>query len=601
MRSKPARRHFPVAGACRKGEEQGGRSRAARQGREMELKFAKHRLLYYVGDFIVAERIVQMHEESSHKSPLTKVPPGDEIAAKFLSDHPWVFWTSFYCSFIIAAFLCAFVFSTYLNPNQTNVDSARLLLSALIQSEATIIALVITLTLVAVQLTSQSYTPRVANIFASSPHMYLLLGIYIVSIAYSALLLQLMTGIGGIVPPHMEFWISGAYWLTIFLGFALIPYIFYVLESFSPETFIERMSNYLTKETILQQEKNDFLNLIFDVTHNSIMKYDTATIRSGLNRVTGQIRDQVSGKNTLGENSEIVTIYCAHLERCARQAIDLHDEEMLSIILDQFESIGTHCARNTFDDPTLQMITIISEVEKFIAVKNIPASLNRVRELIRSIGKISIENKFLETPGRIMFCQDTIAKHAIDKITPQDRFSVYSSILEHSVDSLTEFTALGITTGQLGIVNGSLAYLKSIGEYSIRQDIIFPLYYITGKVFDLWLSALPVLNSTSTFLEVSGLAIIAKKDTIQKGSPERNIFERKILEIGILSMEKSSEPEQQGVARLLANLRIIDEKNFQEEVLHTIANLPAQQKEPSARFLALQERIYQEILQEQRV
>jgi len=542
-----------------------------------------------------------MHENTNHISPSTKFSTVNDIFGKFISNHPWVSWTAFYGSFIIAAFICAFVFSTYLNPNHTDVESARLLLSALIQSESTIIALVITLTLIAVQLTSSSYTPRVANIFASSPHMYLLLGIYIISIAYSAIILQLVSGINRIVPPYMEFLISGAFWLTIFLGIALIPYIFYVLESFSPETFIRRMSLYLTKETILQQEKNDLLNLIFDVTHNSIMKYDTATIRSGLDLVTLQINNQVTGKNTSGENSEIVQVYCAHLERCARQAIDLHDEEMLGIVLDQFESIGIHCARNTFDTPTLQMITVISDVEKLIDVKDIPVSLNRVRELIRSIGKISIENKFQETPGRIMFCQNTIAKHAIDKITPQDKFSLYTEILENSIDSLTEFTGMGIATGQLGIVNGSLEYLKSIGEYSIRQEIIFPLYYIADSVFDLWLSALPVLNSTSTFLEVSELAYIAKKDTIQNGSHESNVFERKILEIGIRAMEKSSEPEQEGIARLLANMRIIDDKNFQDVILHTVSTLPAQQKEQYTRFLVLEEKIYQEILQKQQV
>ena len=539
-----------------------------------------------------------MPGKTSDTSPATTLSSINDIAENFLSKHPWVSWTSFYSSFIIAAFLCAFVFATYLNPNPTDVDSARLLLSALIQSESTIIALVITLTLIAVQLTSSSYTPRVANIFASSPHMYLLLGIYIISIAYSAILLQLMSGTNRNVPPHMEFWISGAYWLTIFLGFALIPYIFYVLESFSPETFIKRMSIYVTKETILQQEKNDYLNLIFDVAHNSIMKYDTATIRTGLNLVTIRINSQVSGKNTSHENSKIVQVYCAHLERCARQAIDLPDEEMLSIFLDQFESIGIHCARNTFDNPTLQMVTIISDVEKLIDEKDFPVSLNRVRELIRSIGKISIENKFLETPGRIMFCQNMIAKHAIDKITPQDKFSLYTEILENSIDSLTEFTGLGITTGQIGIVNGSLEYLKSIGEYSIRQEIIFPLYYIADRVFGLWLSALPVLNSTSTFLEVSELASIAKKDAIQKGLYENIAFERKILEIGIHAMEKSSVPEQEGVARLLANMRIIDDKYFQHEILHTFSSVPTHQKEPYTRFLALQERIYQEILQE---
>jgi hypothetical protein len=200
-----------------------------------------------------------------------------------------------------------------------------------------------------------------------------------------------------------------------------------------------------------------------------------------------------------------------------------------------------------------------------------------------------------------MFCQETIAKHAIDKINPLDKFSVYAAILENSIDSLTEFTSLGITTGQLSTVNGSLSYLKSIGDYSLRQDIIFPLYYIAGKVFDLWLIALPVLNSTSTFLDVSDLAYVAKKDTIKKYSVESNVFERKIIEIGILSMEKSSEPEQQGVARLLANMRFVDDKNFQDEILLNIPDLHEQQKELYKQFLALQEKIYQEILQKQHV
>ena len=107
-----------------------------------------------------------MPDAFPQKSSSFHLPKVTERIEQFQSDYPWVFWTSYYISFILVAFLCAFVFSIYLNPNHTDVNSARLLLSALIQSEATIIALVITLTLVAVQLTSSSFTPRVAKIFA---------------------------------------------------------------------------------------------------------------------------------------------------------------------------------------------------------------------------------------------------------------------------------------------------------------------------------------------------------------------------------------------------------------------------------------------------
>jgi hypothetical protein len=431
--------------------------------------------------------------------------------------------------------------------------------------------------------------------------MYLILGIYIISIAYSAILLQLLNGIDGYVLKDMEFLISLAYWLTIILAIALIPYIYYILELLRPETFIKRNSRHLTKKMILQYENNDFLNSIFDVLHSSIMKYDTATIRQGLISVTSQINNQISGNNTADENSEITKTYCAHLERSARQAIDLHDEGILSIVLDQFEKVGTHCAKNGFDNPTSQIITMISDVEKLIALEDIPSSLNRVRELIRSIGKISIENNFLETPGKIMFCQLNIAKHAIDKINPLDKFSMYTSILENSIDSLTEFTGLGISKGQLGIVNGSLAYLKSIGEYSVSEDIIFPLYYIADKVFDLWLTALPVLKNTSSFLDVAYVAYVAKKDTIKKYSVEGHAFERKIIEIGMLSMEKSSEPEHQGVATLLADMRIVDDKNFQYEILQNVPDLSEQQKVQYTKFLELQEKIYQEMLQKQHI
>jgi len=46
-------------------------------------------------------------------------------------------------------------------------------------------------------------------------------------------------------------------------------------------------------------------------------------------------------------------------------------------------------------------------------------------------------------------------------------------------------------------------------------------------------------------------------------------------------------------------MRIVDDKNFQDEILHTISILPAQQKEPYYKFLALPEKIFQEILREQ--
>lgn len=60
----------------------------------------------------------------------------------------------------------------------TDIDSARYMLSALIQSEAAIVALVVTLSLVAVQLAASSYSARVIEVFRRTPDLWILMGIY---------------------------------------------------------------------------------------------------------------------------------------------------------------------------------------------------------------------------------------------------------------------------------------------------------------------------------------------------------------------------------------------------------------------------------------
>jgi len=61
------------------------------------------------------------------------------------------------------------------------------MISALIQSEAAILAIVITLSLVAVQQASSSYSPRVIEIFKDiqkNMDFYILIGIYLVAMIY---------------------------------------------------------------------------------------------------------------------------------------------------------------------------------------------------------------------------------------------------------------------------------------------------------------------------------------------------------------------------------------------------------------------------------
>jgi uncharacterized membrane protein len=108
--------------------------------------------------------------------------------------HDW--WVSFefrhlriarlivYFTYLAVVILVCFILFRYFNLFHTDAGSARYMLSALVQSQAAIVAIVVTLTLIAVQLTASAYSPRVIDIFKKNPDMWILLGCYGVSIFY---------------------------------------------------------------------------------------------------------------------------------------------------------------------------------------------------------------------------------------------------------------------------------------------------------------------------------------------------------------------------------------------------------------------------------
>jgi uncharacterized membrane protein len=152
------------------------------------------------------------------------------------------------------------------------------MLSALVQSEAAIVAIVITLTLIAVQLTASAYSPRVIDIFIKNPDMKVLFCLYGISIFYGLLVLRYVEEAEGSVviqsvimayghipivlvsteSVHSLFeWLTlGALLLGIFSFAALIPYIQNILELLKPSNIMQRLSGNITEEVLERINKN---------------------------------------------------------------------------------------------------------------------------------------------------------------------------------------------------------------------------------------------------------------------------------------------------------------------------------------------------------
>ena len=163
----------------------------------------------------------------------------------------------------------------------SDANSARYMISALIQSEAAILAIVITLSLVVVQQTASSFSPRVIEIFKDfkkNPDFYLLIAIYLSVIIYSALVLKIINEklsftkvnydflepsltIGNdflslrIVETSQSFSIQTHIWITYFLSIfafiALIGYIKHTMDLLNPSSLIRILSDDITEERLI--------------------------------------------------------------------------------------------------------------------------------------------------------------------------------------------------------------------------------------------------------------------------------------------------------------------------------------------------------------
>ena len=207
------------------------------------------------------------------------------------------FWYLFLSALFAISVIIFNIVNIYFDRFHIDGDSALYLLSALVQSQAAIIAIVVTLTLIAVQLAASSYSPRVIDIFKNYPTMWMLLSGYGVSIFFGLFVLEMIQDED---PSQIIFWsfhnffislellIYLAYWFGLITFAALFVYMKNVFDLLKPENIIKKLADNITKENILKFEekqkedrgdrtqpaKVDPVQPIVDIIHSSIMKYN---------------------------------------------------------------------------------------------------------------------------------------------------------------------------------------------------------------------------------------------------------------------------------------------------------------------------------------
>jgi hypothetical protein len=374
-------------------------------------------------------------------------------------DVAWRFWFLFII-FILTLFS---IFKyTYSYPFQIDNESAMYFLSALVQSQAAILAIVITLTLIVVQLASSHYSPRVIDIFKKDPAIWWFLCYYGFSIFFGLYILMMMQVIQNENPDiltvsncysyHISLvdWIYAAYFIAIGTFVVLFLHIKNVFNLLKPSNIIKKLSDDITKENISKHTKSmeehkkdqtkpieeDPIQPIMDIIHSSIMKYDLETVRVGLKAVTDQMIEIIDSDN----QKEIITGLCDHFRRVRMLAVDKMDEEAIGEVIKSLETFGKSTAKKNLGYATQKIARSIELTGELAAKKGeyFDASTWQAVESLELVEKVVIKKgeKFKTVAAAIALSFSNVAIAAAENKREWPTIWAVSSLEEIGKDAV---------------------------------------------------------------------------------------------------------------------------------------------------------------------
>lgn len=337
------------------------------------------------------------------------------LCSKYLSRF-WYRSTLYFALFIITIVYSHFVISSF-GYKDTYAESARCILSTLIGSEATILAIIVSISLVVIQQTI-TYSPNLVNIFKkikTNPDFYILLAVYIFTILYEVWILKQIKEVdkdNNLVRnfefyrtmfPEFELHIQLTYSLFAFLLVSLLPYTLNILDLIKPQKITEIEFNILKEKNVLDYIRDRQLEDPFSPIFDLITKTQN---EETLDRLFNVI-----------EKSAFKLLESGNL-------INLEVEE-ISKLINYFSSkiyaVGKNAVENKSEYSALKSIMFLSKIT-VIAIKinnkkdsyQIKDEIYQIIQWIKQIEKIAFDNKMENTISDIIRAYAKIEKAAIN-------------------------------------------------------------------------------------------------------------------------------------------------------------------------------------------
>jgi hypothetical protein len=366
----------------------------------------------------------------------------------------------------------------------TDLDNARGILEGVgVEGLSAIFAIVISLTLMAVQFASQQYTHRIMDLHVKSLTFWSVIAVYLMSLLYNVFML------GRLEAPVESKYIEVSMLLTALCFFMLIPFFSITMVRLRPETVIENLlekvdTAYLSSikdllkagETRIAGELDKLLP-ITEIIEKSVGNGDRGTVRFGLGEIYNRYMEELSQEN----ESYVSPYFLGHILGVGREAIIEADDDTVVQVLEIFGGVGTYTITQSMNFTAkiaLEYIDLIGFKglkEYDVATQQMIKSLHgMLRELMTREGENrEILNQIFDLYHDTADELYTLKKYRMVKYLTNSFAALYETMIEQKQGEIVDRT-------------GGL--LESIGIFAVNLDIRDILYQVVHLLHQIGLS-----------------------------------------------------------------------------------------------------------------
>lgn len=333
-------------------------------------------------------------------------------------------------------------------------NNAFPVMSTIAQSQAAIMAIIVSLTLVAVQLTSQRYSPRIVSIFLKKRDFWIFIGLYSISILYDILVLWVVNDF-----KYFGILIYIGIILMILSLSVLFVYVRNTITTLEPTKAVEMIANDIKPDKIDKyvnnkyNRPNDPIITVLDIINGAINRYDEYTVINGIDGIVHIFESTI----------RVISLeYSCPLEVKIDDKENMQKNEYFESIIIYFGEIITditlNCIKKRLKSATIHSIDALEKMFNIIA-NNEDYNRNSAFQLVYNAYIIDDEIcKFLDKEGYKDKIADpkliemiTYSVRSIGNMSSkaiQRRIDVTSYTADYEIGMLEEIANTSINKGQ---------------------------------------------------------------------------------------------------------------------------------------------------------